>query len=67
MDRFLIEAAKPNDSEALLQLLEEGPYRGKISLLYTRRGNTFESFMREGQEVILLVCRDRIADRIAGP
>ena len=64
-DRFSFGLASPQDSSQILEILEEGHYGGNISLLYTRRNDAFASFMREGEEVNIITCRDSLNDRIA--
>lgn len=65
-DKYLIEPARPEDGRELLEILEQIPYPGRISLLYTRRPDAYRSFYKEGEEVRLFVCRDQPAGRIAG-
>ncbi|NLD47292.1 MAG: hypothetical protein GX660_08835 [Clostridiaceae bacterium] len=65
-ERFVFEEAKHEDMAQILEILEESGFKGNISLLYTRRPDAYISFMYEGQEVSLAVCRDTQNDRIAG-
>lgn len=65
-ERFVFEEAKPEDSAQILEVLEESEFKGNISLLYTRRPDAYNSFMYEGQEVSLEVCRDTQNGRIVG-
>lgn len=64
-DRFTFGLATPEDSKEILEIIEEGHYSGNISLLYTRRDDAFASFMREGDEVNIITCRDSENNRIA--
>ncbi|KDR96618.1 hypothetical protein SAMN02745945_00132 [Peptoclostridium litorale DSM 5388] len=64
--RFIFELASPKDSEEILNILEEDDFKGNISICYTRRPNAYDSFMKEGDEVHMLVCRDTHNSAIAG-
>jgi hypothetical protein len=65
-DRFLVEPATALDSQVLLKLLEQATYDGDISLLYTRRPDAYASFLSEGKEAQVLVCRDTKNNTIIG-
>lgn len=65
-DKYIIEPARPEDGQELLRILEQMPFPGRVSLIYTRRPDAYRSFYKEGEEVRLFVCRDRRAERIAG-
>ncbi len=56
--RFEFRPAVPADSAEILALLEAEPFPGRISLLYTRRPDPLASFAREGEEVVVIVCRE---------
>jgi hypothetical protein len=64
-DRFTFDIATAADSREILEILEEGYYKGNISLLYTRREDAYASLMREGEEVTIITCRDTKEDKIA--
>jgi hypothetical protein len=64
-DRFVMQPATAADSAEILSLLEENPLPGEISLIYTRRPDPYRSFMAEGLEARLMVCRDTQECRIA--
>ncbi len=64
-DRFVMQQAGEADSAEILSLLEENPLPGKVSLIYTRRPDAYRSFMAEGLEARLMVCRDMQEGRIA--
>jgi hypothetical protein len=64
--RFSFELARPEDGLELLEILETQAFSGNVSLLYTRRPDAYASFMREGEDVEIVVCRDRASGRIAG-
>jgi len=64
-DRFVMQPATAADSAEILCLLEENVFPGNISLIYTRRPDAYRSFMAEGQEAHLMVCRDTQEGRIA--
>ena len=66
MVKFKFELAQPKDSNEILEILEESDFNGNISVLYTRRPDAFKSFMKEGKDVILLICRDLRTNKIAG-
>ncbi|MCA9407935.1 MAG: hypothetical protein H6755_06465 [Candidatus Omnitrophica bacterium] len=57
-NRFIIEPAKASDGLEMLQLLEQTPFEGKVSLLYTRRPDAYQSFLYEGRNMEVSVCRD---------
>jgi hypothetical protein len=65
-DRFVIQSATAADSAEILGILEENTFPGNLSLVFTRRPDAYRSFMAEGQEAHLLVCRDTQEGRIAG-
>ncbi len=65
-NRFSFELARPEDGEELLEILETQAFTGAVGLLYTRRPDAYASFMMEGDEVEVVVCRDRLQGRIAG-
>jgi hypothetical protein len=64
--RFVFEPAGPEDEREILDIFEASVFSGKISLLYTRRPNVYESFLKEGEDVELLLCRDREKGRVVG-
>ncbi len=64
-DRFVMEQANEADAAEILSLLEENPLPGKVALIYTRRSDPYRSFMTEGLEARLMVCRDTQEGRIA--
>ncbi len=66
MSRFYFDAATPDDGQEMLKILENAPFHGKISLLYTRRPDAFRSFEMEGERVEIVVCRDSERGQIAG-
>ena len=57
-NRYQFEWAKPEDAAELLDILEAEAFPGRISLLYTRRPDAYQSFQYEGETVDILVCRD---------
>lgn len=66
MPRFVFDFARPDDSQELLEMLEDESATGNIRLLYTRRPDAYASFQQEGQTVDLVVCRDRAQGKIVG-
>ncbi len=64
--RFYFDIAKKEDSNELLEIIEEEYFRGRISLLYTRRPDPYESFRKEGDNVKIIVLRDSLKNKIAG-
>lgn len=64
-DRFVLEPAVATDASEILGILEENPLPGPISLIYTRRPDAYRSFMAEGREACVIVCRDTQDGRIA--
>ncbi len=65
-DRYEIRLAQPDDAAQLLHLYECDEYSGNISVLYTRRPDTYASLMHEGEKVIIPVVVDRDNDTIIG-
>jgi hypothetical protein len=65
-DRFLFTRANPDDAQEILEILEENAFPGGVSLLYTRRPDPYLSYLSEGDETILVVCRDLEKGKIAG-
>lgn len=64
--RFLFERATAQDSDEILNILEEASFKGHISLIYTRRPDAYWSFTQEGEAVDLIVARDTQYGKIAG-
>lgn len=64
--RFTFELATPDDGQELLDILEDTPFKGNISLLYTRRPDAYQSFVHEGPRVDIIVCRDHQQGKIVG-
>lgn len=64
--RFIFESAAPEDGKGLLEILEEASFKGKISLLYTRRPDAYRSLKKEGKQVDIVVCRDTERGKIVG-
>lgn len=66
-DRFCFDEAIAGDAQEMLEILEESPFDGNISLLYTRRPDPIMSYKFESGECIFAVCRDKQENgRIAG-
>jgi hypothetical protein len=65
-DRFVMQPATAADSAEILRVLEENVFPGNVALIYTRRPDAYRSFLAEGREAHLLVCRDTQEGRIAG-
>ena len=61
-----LQLATPEDAPGMLDLLENDPSQGRISLLYTRRPNPLISYMREGDDVIVVVLKNPDPGRIDG-
>ena len=64
--RFVFEPACEADGKELLAILEAAAFKGKISLLYTRRPDAYRSLKQEAQEVQILLARDTKHHKIAG-
>ncbi len=65
-ERFSFGLARPEDGRELLEILETQAFSGGVGLLYTRRPDAYASFMEEGDEVEIVVCRDTREGCIAG-
>jgi len=60
------EIAKESDSSQILEVLEEAPFEGPVSMLYTRRPDPIHAIRDEYGDVHIVVCRDVIKNRVAG-
>ncbi len=58
--------AREEDSQKILEMLEESAFKGAIELQYTRRPNAYQSLKKEGRPVNIIICRDTRKNRIAG-
>ena len=56
--------ARPDDGKDILRILESSPAKGSIELLYTRRPDAYESYMKEPGEARVFVSRED--DRVVG-
>jgi len=65
-NRFTFTEANIDDADGILEILEENPFPGGVSLIYTRRPNPYLSYASEGDETVLAVCRDLDNGQIAG-
>lgn len=65
-DRFTFSNASADDGPEILKVLEESAFPGGVSLLYTRRPNPYLSYKSEGDELILVLCRDEKDGELAG-
>lgn len=65
-NRFIFERATPEDGQELLEILEEAEFRGRMSLLYTRRPDAYLSLKQEGKEVDIVLCHDTRNGKIVG-
>ena len=57
MSRSIYEAS-PSDGREILRILESSAAKGAIELLYTRRPDAYESYMKEAGEARVFVSRD---------
>lgn len=65
-ERFVFAEARQEDAPEILEILEDEPFNGKISLMYTRRPDPLVSYRLEGDEAIIAVCHDLQKRKIAG-
>ena len=56
--------ASPTDGAEILRILESAPAKGNIELLYTRRPDAYESYMKESGEARVFLSRN--GDRAVG-
>lgn len=56
--------ASPADGKELLRVLESSAAKGSIELIYTRRPDAYESYMKDAQEANVFVSRH--GDRVIG-
>ncbi|PKM96479.1 MAG: hypothetical protein CVU84_01855 [Firmicutes bacterium HGW-Firmicutes-1] len=61
-DQLELRLASVDDSEQILKIYECEEFDGNISVMYTRRPNPYLSFLQEGDQVMLLVIHDHVAD-----
>lgn len=64
--KFKFEIAGEEYSSHILRVLEEEEFKGGISILYTRRPNAVLSLKKEGEDVVVVICRDRETDDFIG-
>ena len=64
--RFIFDIADARDGEKIAEILESNPFEGRISLLYTRRPDAYESFLKESKESEVLICRDKNEGGVVG-
>ncbi|MEW5801887.1 MAG: hypothetical protein AB1847_07240 [bacterium] len=64
--RFSFGLGQPEDKEQILEILEQNDFKGRISILYTRRPNAYASLKKEGDEVSIVVCKDSQKNKIVG-
>jgi hypothetical protein len=50
--------ASSSDAASLLSIIEETDFKGKISLLYTRRPDAYASLQKEGRTVFIYLCEN---------
>ncbi len=62
---FTYRLAEQEDSAGILEVLEEGYYKGGVSLLYTRRDDAYASLKKEGEGVDIILCSDAKTKKIA--
>ncbi len=56
--------ASPADGAEILRVLESSAARGSIELIYTRRPDAYESYMKDARDARVFVSRD--GDRVVG-
>lgn len=56
--------AHPSDGKEILRVLESSAAKGSIELIYTRRPNAYDSYMKDAKEAHVFVSRDE--ERIIG-
>lgn len=62
---YFVEA-KPEDGQAILEILEEPDFEGDLSIIYTRRPNPVLSLKAEGDEVLVMLCKSKKNDELIG-
>lgn len=65
-NRYVFEPAKPEDGKEILEILEENDFKGRVSLIYTRRPDAYISIKKEADEVDIIVWRDLKSNRLVG-
>lgn len=56
--QFVLRLATEEDGKAILNIYECEDFKGKISVLYTRRPNPYLSLLNEGEQVVMPVIED---------
>lgn len=64
--KYIVEEARPEDSDEILSILEGTHFNGSMSFIYTRRPDPIASILREGEDVLIAVSRDPDNNVIAG-
>jgi hypothetical protein len=64
--RFIIDLASPAEAEEILKIYESGDFKGKISVLYTRRPDPIKSLRQEGEKVVIPILKDQSNGKICG-
>ena len=65
-NRFTFDIARQEDSQQISEILESNPFKGNVSLVYARRPDAYASFLYEGKETEVIVCRDKHNGQLAG-
>jgi hypothetical protein len=66
LDRYIIEPATLEDSRQILDIYEEEAAPGNPALIFTRRDNAILSMQREGEQVVIFVCRNKFNNELIG-
>jgi len=61
-ERYIFTFAGPEHSQQLLKIYESGEFSGRISVLFTRRPDPYQSLMMEGENVLIPIVVDREKD-----
>jgi hypothetical protein len=62
---YFVEATE-DDGDAILEILEEPDFKGDLSIIYTRRPNPTISFYREGEKVMIMLCKLKETHELIG-
>lgn len=62
----MFDVANPEDGKEISAILEGSPFAGRISLIYARRPDAYVSFLKEGEETEVLICRDHKEGKVVG-
>jgi len=58
--------AKPEDSEGIQKVFDDGEFKGGISVKYKRTPDPYQSYQNDGERIIMLILKDTATGEILG-